>query len=292
MYPTNMSANKASTLTHTLSLRRLLLFLAIFVLAAQSSFWIHRSSDPSLKCSTVIRDEEEFDAHHAKTSQHTSASSSSYKLPNIGSLGPIGSDREHYKYYDSLYFITQQFGWKAKSVLEVGCTDDPFIKHLTWIPQKECVAPYSAYGKSTENSNQVMIHVADFYDWTAPRDDKYDLLICGQVVEHVDDPHTFVQKFFMVAKRTIIFSVPYKWSKKQYTPGHKHHNIDLPTILNWTYPYSAQPSSYTIVEDHTKERIIVVFESKKKCNDNGMCTFAWPKDKASAQNQPSISFKD
>ena len=48
----------------------------------------------------------------------------------VGSLGPVGSSRQSYKYYDSVFYSAVQFGSNAQSAIEVGCASDPFIGHL------------------------------------------------------------------------------------------------------------------------------------------------------------------
>ena len=48
----------------------------------------------------------------------------------IGSLGPHGTSRKHYRYYDSVFYSAMQFGSKAQSAIEVGCANDPFLRHL------------------------------------------------------------------------------------------------------------------------------------------------------------------
>lgn len=179
----------------------------------------------------------------------------STRLPPIGSMGPKGSGRDHFRYYDTLYFISKQFGLDAKSVLEVGCTSDPFIKHLDWVDERTCVAPYSAYGKKS-SGQQVSMTKADFYEWKAPK--VYDLVLCGQVAEHVEDPKTFVRKLVETAKVAII-SVPYMWG-----PDEKAHHvtdyISLETVEQWTHP--KKPVLSTIVqEDRSLRRLIVVYIS-------------------------------
>jgi hypothetical protein len=68
----------------------------------------------------------------------------STSLPPLESMGPKESGREHYRHYDTLYFIMKQFESDTKSVLEVGCTKDPLIKQVYWVNERLCVAPYSA----------------------------------------------------------------------------------------------------------------------------------------------------
>lgn len=196
-------------------------------------------------------------------------SSLSYALANtpIGSLGPKKSDRRHLRYYDSLFYTAMQFGSKAKNAIEVGCGSDPFLQYVTWIPQKICVAPYfAAYneaGKESVVRGGIQSVLADFMDYKLPNNvDTFDLLICTQVLEHVDNPKDFMQKLIRSAKISII-SVPYNWNTCDFEKcGHKTHEISYNKTLEWSYPYV--PIVHTIVEEKKKKsnksRIILVFE--------------------------------
>jgi len=196
-------------------------------------------------------------------------SSLSYALANtpIGSLGPKKSDRRHLRYYDSLFYTAMQFGSKAKNAIEVGCGSDPFLQYITWIPQKICVAPYfAAYneaGKESVVRGGIQSVLADFMDYKLPKNvDTFDLLICTQVLEHVDNPKDFMQKLIRSAKISII-SVPYNWNTCDFEKcGHKTHKISYNKTLEWSYPYV--PIVHTIVEEKKKKsnerRIILVFE--------------------------------
>ena len=64
------------------------------------------------------------------------------KKTNIGKLGPSNTSRTNLRYYDSLFYTTLQYASEAKTSIEVGCADDPFIKYLDWIDKRTCVAPY------------------------------------------------------------------------------------------------------------------------------------------------------
>ena len=89
----------------------------------------------------------------------------------------------------------------------------------------------------------------------------FDLLICSQVIEHVDDPSKFMKKLIEAAKTSII-SVPYKWPNCGDVCNHKTHKITLKQIKEWTHPY--KPRDYTIVKEPNNEgdynqRIIVIY---------------------------------
>jgi len=216
------------------------------------------------------------------------------EMAPIGSMGPKGTSRARYGYYDSLFFLTMQYGRGAKSLLEVGCASDPFSKYLNWIEDRTCVAPYFIQyaGGGTIASHQlaaskdmygVEFVEADFmtYEATpaatttssavAAKKEKYDLLLCSQVVEHVPDPGAFFRKLIESAKTSII-SVPYNWPPCGKICNHVTDHITLDTILEWSKPHT--PQHYTIVKEGaggaSSRRIITVFTtaspttSKKK----------------------------
>ena len=53
----------------------------------------------------------------------------------VGSLGPKGMWRHHFRYYDALFFAAVQYEVDAKLVIEVGWASDPFVRHLNWIDE-------------------------------------------------------------------------------------------------------------------------------------------------------------
>jgi SAM-dependent methyltransferase len=201
-----------------------------------------------------------------KPSEGKERSSLSFAVANapIGSLGPKKTGRLHHRYYDSLFYAAMQFGRKAKNVIEVGCGYDPFVQHMTWIPEKICVAPYfTSYGAKSKKGVGAEIEkvTADFMDFELPNDDAFDLLICSQVIEHVKNPKKFMQKLIRSARIAII-SVPYQWKPCVGKCGHKSHEISYKQTLEWSYPYV--PIVSTIVEERedstNNRRIVLVFE--------------------------------
>lgn len=175
----------------------------------------------------------------------------------MGSLGPSGTKRKHFRYYDSLFHTVLQYGADATSIIEVGCASDPFLKYLDWIDRRTCVAPYFvSYGKKLIKNSTSIERVtadfsiadfsiypqsiervtADFMKYELPKNKKYDLLLCSQVLEHVPDPASFMKKLISTAT-TSIMSVPYEWDDCGKSCGHVTDHISYEMILEWSSPH-------------------------------------------------------
>ena len=190
---------------------------------------------------------------------------------NIGSLGPSGTPRRKFRYYDSLFYNALQYGANARTSIEVGCASDPFLKYLDWIDKRTCVAPYfvkydkvKGGGKNTNaqlsTASDIEKVTADFMDYKLPNNEKYDLLLCSQVLEHVPDPKSFMKKLIKTAKVSII-SVPFNWRDCGKQCNHVTNYITQEMLLEWSYPYT--PIYSGVVAENPKgsmdRRIIVVF---------------------------------
>ena len=203
----------------------------------------------------------------ASSIPETKLASALAKTP-VGNLGPANTTRQRYRYYDTLFYTTLQFGADAASIIEVGCASDPFIKYLAWADKRTCVAPYFVkYSEGgTENkelgkdAHVIDSVVADFMEYEVD-DYSYDLLVCSQVVEHVPDPSAFVKKLIRTAKTSII-SVPFKWPHCGESCNHVTDEISYSLLLEWSKPH--KPVYSSIVREKgkgdTKKRIIMVFQ--------------------------------
>ena len=173
----------------------------------------------------------------------------------IGSLGPRGTFRYHLRYYDSLFHSALQLAPEAKTAIEVGCASDPFLGHLDWIDEsKTCVTKnfvrYSAGANSTSTKDDGIKRIeADFMGYQLPNNQKYDLLICGQVLEHVPDPASFFMKKLLAPAKTAIISVPFDWGDCGKTCNHMTHHILMPTVLEWSAPL--EPFYKAVVTEDT-----------------------------------------
>ena len=131
---------------------------------------------------------------------------------------------------------------------------------------RTCVAPYfDGYGgekdvrPGTEDPKEftssdfspVRMVVGDFNVWTPPTewDPQPDVVVCSQVIEHVDDPGKFMQKLLASAP-TVIVSAPYLWDDgpdKCPKCDHKSNKISEETMLQWAAP--RRPAATSIVDE-------------------------------------------
>lgn len=256
--PTSPAKAKANTTTLRLGLILLGLFAVLTVLVQQDRMRMlfRHSMHPS----------HETDAQRIDNSPHNA-----FLNVTLGSLGPKGTSRAHYDYYDSLYLTSILYAQNASTVLEVGCASDPFVKHLKWIPDKTCVAPYMvsySKGKHANSSSSSVVRdiQADFLTWQ-PITPMYDLVICSQVLEHVEDPTTFLKKLIHTGKTTIV-SVPFMWGPCNGC-HHLHNHIREDTVLQWAKPHS--PIYTAIVQERRgagTKRLLMVFHNSTNENEN------------------------
>ena len=94
--------------------------------------------------------------------------------------------------------------------------------------------------------------VADFNDFEPRR--RFDLVLCLQVLEHLDRPRPFARKL-LGAGRTTIISVPHEWPG-WVTEEHVHDPVDESKLRAWT---GRDPTETAIVEDLGMERLIAVY---------------------------------
>lgn len=202
-------------------------------------------------------------------------------------LGPKGTSRQYFRYYDSLYYAAMQFASDANSAIEVGCAADPFLKHLDWVDNRVCVAPYFVqYDKPGESfttrgkGKEIRSVQADFMEYNPPRNEVFDLLLCSQVLEHVPNPAAFMKKLITTAKVSII-AVPYDWKPCGESCNHVTNHITYDMLLEWSAPFVPIFSSI-VIEKHNEQRgvgrrIIVVFDNShdepvSAINGNGTVT--------------------
>jgi hypothetical protein len=156
--------------------------------------------------------------------------------------------RKNFRYYVDVIRLAKQHAGEARSVIDVGPRDTPFVLELDWITSRTALD--LEFAPTIPNTTNIQ---GDFLQYQPTQ--KFDLVLCLQVLEHLDDPRTFAQKLLATGK-TVILSVPYMWPLG-FCKYHLQDPIDEEKILGWTgKPFVDK----AIVTDDGLKRIIGVFE--------------------------------
>jgi SAM-dependent methyltransferase len=133
--------------------------------------------------------------------------------------------RSHLRYYDEVVALARRHEPGGQAVLDVGAGDTEMLRRLTWFPRR--VALDRRPGPRQRGVERV---VADFLAYTPPR--RFDLVLCLQVLEHLEDPGPFARRL-LAAGETVIVSVPYRWPAG-LSPGHVQDPVDEAKLASWT----------------------------------------------------------
>ncbi len=145
--------------------------------------------------------------------------------------------RSHQRYYRRTVKLAKRFAPWARSVLDVGSNHSRYIEKLDWIAHRERLDLLVL-----EPIEGVIDIRADFMEFEAER--AYDLVLCLQVIEHLEDPAAFCQKL-LASGRVVILSVPYQWPAEA-KDDHLHDPVDEAKLWSWT---GRKPLRQEIVKD-------------------------------------------
>lgn len=134
------------------------------------------------------------------------------------------SSRKEFKYYQIVKDIIKILANKNKTILDIGsCGVDLISEYLF---KKRVSVSLSG----PISNDKVDGYEMDFFDYEIKN--KFDIITCCQVVEHVDRAKDFVQKILNSSKVSII-SVPYKWEKGK-CKYHVQDPVDEEKMYSWT----------------------------------------------------------
>lgn len=154
--------------------------------------------------------------------------------------------RKNLNYYKEVIKLAKKYSPNAKSVIDVGSHNSEFLTQFDWIPNKTAIDIMRT--PSIPGADNIM---GDFMKYEPKH--PFDLVLCLQVLEHLESPGVFVQKLLETGKIAII-SVPYKWPEGKCR-FHVQDPVDEEKFLNWTKkPWIEQ----VIVDDGLKRLIAVV----------------------------------
>ncbi len=154
--------------------------------------------------------------------------------------------RRHLLYYRAVIRLAREYVPSGAGVLDVGANKADLLSELSWFDRRVAldVVPLPR----RRGIERVTI---DFMEYRPDMD--YDLVLCLQTLEHIEDPGPFARKLLETGK-TVIISVPYKWPRGAYEP-HVQDPVDEIKLLAWT---GRQPTEFEVVANGM-DRLIAVY---------------------------------
>jgi hypothetical protein len=158
------------------------------------------------------------------------------------------SDMLYYRYID---YMVRAVGVSAKSMIDVGSGNCPYLDWFDWIPERVSVDIRVPYQSASVKPIKGDIFKLDFGK-------KFDLCSCLQVLEHVPDARRFARRLLELSDLVVI-SVPYKWTGT--TVGHVHDPVDYEKVSDWM----GRQANYKIVVEEPfqgskHKRLICVYD--------------------------------
>ena len=154
--------------------------------------------------------------------------------------------RKGMNYYQTVLAVVNSLSYRT--ILDVGSRRSPVLEALP--PSKERVTLDRLAVHSPAGIRHV---VADFTTWVP--DKRYELVLCLQVLEHLEQPAEFLQKLFATGNDVIV-SVPYRW-KRGFCKYHVQDPVTLSKVVGWAG--GRKPVAYWIVEDNKLKRLICLY---------------------------------
>ena len=128
-------------------------------------------------------------------------------------------------YYSYVSRLVRGVAPQINSIMDVGSGKTSCLEQFDWIPIRKTIDVAHPYASEFVEGVK-----ADFLEYEV--DERYDLVVCLQVLEHIPEVEAFARKLFDIS-RSVLISVPYKWPKGG-TKGHIHDPVDEEKLRAWT----------------------------------------------------------
>lgn len=136
---------------------------------------------------------------------------------------PIAQERVINERFDRIMQILNPYK-DADSILDVGCGWGEFLKKLSEAGFKGekwgvDIVPELLYKASRRfpGFNFVMRDAEDL----PFEKDSFDIVFCGETLEHLNDPHSVIKKLKQIAKKVLVVTVPFE--RMIEAPEHMHY---------------------------------------------------------------------
>lgn len=108
---------------------------------------------------------------------------------------------------------------RIKTVLDIGCGEGKMDYHLAEMGYRVYAVDVKKYD-TWADSEIITFHVADIFDLSSMPITEPDIVICSQVLEHLNGYGMALVNMMALAKVRIVITVPYRGSFK--SPDHRH----------------------------------------------------------------------
>lgn len=156
------------------------------------------------------------------------------KMYETGAYWRKRSDMLYYQYFS---YIVRCIGPKARSMLDVGSGNAPYLEWFDWIPRRVSVDLEVPYRSESVEGVAGDIRSLVF-------DETFDICACMQVLEHVPEPEPFARRL-MELGRVVLISVPHRWPKGA-NKSHVNDPVDLEKVAGW---FGRQPNYHLVVRE-------------------------------------------
>jgi hypothetical protein len=140
-------------------------------------------------------------------------------------------------YYQYFRMIIRCVGKDAKSILDIGSRNTPYLEWFDWIPKKVAIDIRKPYQSDTVQGIEGDIHKLQFPE-------KFDICTCMQVLEHVPEVEPFARRLLELGNLLVV-SVPYRWPSGK-TNGHVHDPVDAAKLNLW---FGREPNYKLLVRE-------------------------------------------
>jgi len=159
--------------------------------------------------------------------------------------------RKHLLYYKALFQYMCVAAYDAQSIIDVGSAGTEYLEWVPWVSDRVMLDAHIS-----KSPSGIRFIEADFINFDLK--DRFDVALCCQVLEHVEDPGSFCDKLKSICKRLIV-TVPYNWPIG--APGHIQDPVDEHKLRQWM---GLEPNYYQIVHEPFREgRLIAIYDLEK-----------------------------
>jgi SAM-dependent methyltransferase len=137
--------------------------------------------------------------------------------------------RLHHDIYRLTSALASAYFYKAQSAIDVGCFTSGLICEFDWIQRRVASDIKDTLAQNWKHVPGVSFVAGNAFE--IDFEDKFDMVLSNQTVEHLDRPREFVEKLIDLG-RGLIISTTYE-TAAGLIPGHTQDPISLEKFQSW-----------------------------------------------------------